>query len=93
VVLVLIALTGLSVAEMLRGALAGVLPWSVVVGSAFPLLLVLGLLSVLIATLGTVGVFLRLRTASLLEIQLRLAALEEMLTSRGDDTSSDRPGR
>ena len=39
----------------------------------------LGLVSVLIATLATVAVFLRLRTASLNEIQLRLAALEEML--------------
>jgi hypothetical protein len=56
-----------------------------VFGSAMPLFIVLGFLSVLIATLSTVGVFLRLRTASLTEIQLRLAALEEMLRSRKDD--------
>ena len=45
-------------------------------------------MSVLIATLATVAVFLRLRTASLSEIQLRLAALEEMLADerRGRDT-------
>jgi hypothetical protein len=54
------------------------------VGAAMPLFIVLGLLSVLIATLSTVGIFLRLRTASLAEIQLRLAALEEMLTTRSD---------
>ena len=32
-----------------------------------------------IATLSTIAIFLRLRTSSLAEIQLRLAALEEML--------------
>lgn len=73
--------------------LAFTLPWSAVAPTAFPLLVVLGLLSVLVATLGTVAVFLRLRTASLLEIQLRLAALEEILSSRGDDTGTERPRR
>ena len=47
--------------------------------TAMPLVIAVGLLSTLIATLATVGIFLRLRTASLMEIQLRLAALEEML--------------
>ena len=47
-----------------------------------PLLGVVGGISLLVATLSTVGVFLRLRTASLGEIQLRLAALEEMLLSK-----------
>jgi hypothetical protein len=45
---------------------------------------VLGVLSLLIAVLSTVGIFLRLRTASLTEIQLRLAALEQVLASRLD---------
>ncbi len=44
-----------------------------------PLIAVTGVLSVLIATVSTVGIFLRLRTASLAEIQVRLAALEQML--------------
>ena len=47
-----------------------------------PLLGVVGGISLLGATLSTVGVFLRLRTANLGEIQLRLAALEEMLLSK-----------
>ena len=47
-----------------------------------PLLGIVGGISLLVATLSTVGVFLRLRTASLGEIQLRLAALEEMLLSK-----------
>ena len=35
--------------------------WITVVGSAMPLVVVLGFLSLLIATLTTVGIFLRLR--------------------------------
>lgn len=51
-----------------------------------PLIAVVGVLSLLIATPSTVGVFLRLSTASLAGIQLRLAALEDML--RGDTTDT-----
>ena len=51
--------------------------------AVLPLVAVIGVLAVLIATLCTIGVFLRLRTASLSEIQLRLAALEEMLRREG----------
>ena len=47
-----------------------------------PLLGVVGGISLLIGTLSTVGIFLRLRTASLGEVQLRLAALEEILLSK-----------
>ncbi len=46
---------------------------------------VLGGLSLLVAVLCTIGVFLRMRTATLAEIQLRLAALEDMLAKRGDE--------
>lgn len=55
------------------------------VGLMMPLLIGLGVLSVLIATLATVGQFLRLRTASLVEIQLRLAALEAAITGGAGD--------
>jgi hypothetical protein len=47
--------------------------------SAVPLVAVLGVLSLLVAVLATVAIFLRLRTASLVEIQLRLAALEAIV--------------
>ena len=50
--------------------------------AAVPLIAVLGVLSLLVAVLATVGVFLRLRTASLVEIQLRLAALEAIIAER-----------
>jgi hypothetical protein len=59
-------------------------PWFAVVGMATPLIIALGKLSLLIATMATVAIFLRLRTSSLAEIQLRLAALEDMLASRPD---------
>ncbi len=51
-------------------------------GLATPLIIVVGVISLLVATLTTVGIFMRQRTASLAEIQLRLAALEDMLTAR-----------
>lgn len=59
--------------------------------AALPLVAVIGVLSLLIATLATVGIFLRLRTASLIEIQLRLANLEDMMRSERQD-ASDRDG-
>jgi hypothetical protein len=45
-------------------------------------------LSLLVAGLSTVGIFLRLRTARLAEIQLRLAALEEMLAKAPEPPDS-----
>jgi hypothetical protein len=75
-------LTGISVAEMVKGAISGGLPWMTVLGVSIPFFTVLLTISVLVAALSTVGIFLRLRTASLSEIQLRLAALEEMVATR-----------
>ena len=64
------------VIELMRSPLFGglmgdVFPVSAFFGALYPLLIVLGSLPVLIATLSTIGIFLRLRTASLIEIQLR----------------------
>jgi hypothetical protein len=58
------------------------------IGIAMPAIFAVGALAVLIATLSTVGIFLRLRTASLQEIQLRLAALEESLTTSAAERGS-----
>lgn len=58
--------------------------FAVVLNELMPLVFVAGALSLLIATLATIGLFFRLRTASLAEIQLRLAALEEMLSEHRD---------
>jgi hypothetical protein len=40
-----------------------------------------------VATLSTIGIFLRMRTATLSEIQLRLAALESMLAAEPDSAA------
>lgn len=73
--------TGLEVWRMVRLASQEVVGWNEVFARAMPVVAVIGVLSLLVATLSTVGIFLRLRTASLSEIQLRLAALEEMIAS------------
>lgn len=52
--------------------------------SVTPLLIVIGTVSLLIAVLFTIGVFLRLRTASLKEIQMRLASLEGIIVAQED---------
>lgn len=55
-----------------------------VVGTITPLLIAVGVTALLIAVLSTIGIFVRVRTASLAEIQLRLAALERALTREED---------
>jgi len=75
------AVTGVEVWRMVRLATEGLATWPEVFPSVMPVVAVVGALSLLVATLSTVGIFLRLRTASLSEIQLRLAALEEMIAS------------
>ena len=80
----LAVLVSFQVAQMARAAMVGAVPWVSVIGIAMPLIIVLGILSVLVASLSTIGMFLRMRTASLTEIQLRLAALETMITAGRD---------
>ena len=75
------AVTVAEVWRLARHAAEGVLIWSVVFERAIPLVAVIGALGLLIGIISTVGIFLRLRTASLSEIQLRLAGLEEMIES------------
>jgi flagellar biosynthesis protein FliR len=89
-VVALAVMVGIQVVELAKGAMVGAVPWMSVVGVAMPLVITLGMLSVLVGTVSTIGVFLRMRTASLTEVQLRLAALEDMLVTRGqpsDDVS------
>jgi hypothetical protein len=80
-------LTAIQVWEMMQGFLGGLLPMSTAVAMATPFLISLGILSVLIATVTTIGSFMRLRTTSLHEIQLRLAALEEMIATKSESQS------
>ena len=92
-VMILAVMICVQVAQMARLALVGALPWVGVVGAAMPLVIVIGLLSVLVATLSTIGMFLRMRAASLTEIQLRLAALEGMLASQEERSGGDAGAR
>jgi len=76
--------TSVQVWRLMRHAAEGLVPWEIVFKVAMPFVAVIGILSLLIAVLSTVGIFLRLRTASLSEIQMRLAGLEEMIASHLD---------
>lgn len=80
-VLVFGGVTAVEVWHMVQLVGEGVAPWAVVLERSIPFVAVVGVLSLLVAVLSTVGIFLRLRTASLSEIQLRLAGLEEMIAS------------
>jgi uncharacterized BrkB/YihY/UPF0761 family membrane protein len=82
VVLIIGIGVGYNVSQLLKLLPMNSASWTAVIWAAMPLIVIIGALSLLIATLSTVGVFLRLRTASLAEIQLRLAALEDMLAER-----------
>lgn len=77
------ALVSQQVFEALRRQQVGAATGESVLAAAMPLVIALGVLALLVATLSTVGMFLRFRTAALGEIQLRLAALEAMLTAEG----------
>ena len=54
----------------------------VIFREAMPFVWIVGAVSLLVAVLSTVGVLLRFRAASLDEIRLRLAAVEQMLTDQ-----------
>jgi hypothetical protein len=85
VLLLVVGVTiGLSVAQAVKAVMVGIMPWTAVIGMALPFVIVVGVVALLIASLSTVGVFLRMRTTTLSEIQLRLAALEQMLATRTD---------
>lgn len=77
IVLVYAGIVAARVSHVLDLVAVGMLQRSAVFDALMPLIAVLGTLSLLIAVLCTVAVFLRFRAASLAEIQLRLAALEE----------------
>ena len=74
--------SAIAAVQMVKLIAAAGMPWMSLIGPVMPFLGALWTVCLLVATLTTVGVFLRLRTSSLSEIQLRLAALEEMLAGR-----------
>jgi hypothetical protein len=55
--------------------------------TVMPLVYAVGAISLVLATLSTIGAFLRSRTATLSEIQLRLAGLESILRAQADSVA------
>jgi hypothetical protein len=60
--------------------------------SVMPLVYAVGAISLVLATLSTIGAFLRSRTATLSEIQLRLAGLESILRAQADSVAARADG-
>ena len=60
----------------------GMVNFLTVFDTFMPFITVVGGICLTIAILSTVGMFLRLRTSSLSEIQMRLAALEQMIVEQ-----------
>ena len=83
-VLVFGGITAAEVWRIVGHAIQRMAPWSIVFKSIIPFIAVVGVLALFVAVLSTIGIFLRLRTASLSEIQMRLAGLEEMISSHLD---------
>ena len=86
-VTLLVAIGAVSAVEMARAAMQGAVPWMTVLGTVLPVIVPLAGLAVLVALISTIALFLRMRSASLHEIQLRLAALEDALTRDGGRTA------
>lgn len=82
VLMVFAGIVGGQVADTMRRVDVGVAPSGAVWEALLPLVAVVGAISLIVAVLATVGIFLRLRTASLNEIQLRLATLEQLVTEQ-----------
>jgi len=75
-------IVGADVLRTWRMVQVGAAPRGAIFDALVPLLAAAGGLSLFVAVVATVGVFLRFRTASLGDIQLRLAILESMISGR-----------
>lgn len=60
---------------------SGRVKFSNVIDTLIPFLIIFGSIALIIAVLSTIAIFLRLRTANLLEVQQRLDSLEKMILS------------
>ena len=78
---------GQDASRALTLARAGMVREQEVLKTLIPLFVVVGTTSLLMALVSTAALFLRQRTASLADIQLRLATLETLLAS---ETANDR---
>ena len=81
VLLVFLVFTIIDITHTLQLYKSGVVASQAIWRTLVPFAIILGSVSLIIAILATIGVFLRLRTTSLLEVQQRLANLEQLITS------------
>lgn len=86
VLLAYATIIGFQVVNLVRSNWMGAMNGLVIGSTLTPFVGVVGLFALLIAVLATIGSFVRMRTTSLAEIQLRLAALEDLLRERGKET-------
>ena len=82
----------LDVKRALEMAEMGAMSASDVRMSVMPLVYAIGAIGLVLATLSTIGAFLRSRTATLSEIQLRLAGLESILRAQADSVTARSEG-
>lgn len=75
---VLVVIEVVSLSKMMLGRN---LPLLDLVAGVMPMVSSLAVVTLLIAALGSVSIFLRMRTVTLNELQLRLAALEDVLVA------------
>lgn len=80
VVLLLVAFGILQIRTAMQFFGGGAASFGAAVGGLVPVVLAVGAFCALAATLATIGLFIRMRSTSMHEIQLRLAALEDLLT-------------
>lgn len=88
VVLLLVSFGVIQLRAAMRFLEVGASNLGMVIGGTIPIVLAVGAFCALGATLATIGLFLRMRSASMHEIQLRLAALEDLLTQVGTKPGS-----
>ncbi len=83
-IIVFIGFTGYEIFNLWGLYKAGFVPASSIFNELTPFLISLGGASFVVSIVSTIGVFLRLRTSTLSEIQVRLAALENILLDRAE---------
>ena len=77
--LILLTLWGVELSRTLGLYNSGAVPFANVMMIVFTMAKVLGIFAFIIAVLSTVGMFMRIRTTNLMEIQQRLTNLEQMI--------------
>ncbi len=79
---VLLIFWGMELSRTLGLYKAGAVSYATVTAVMYTMVRVIGIFAFIIAIISTIGVFIRIRTTSLMEIQQRLANLEQMIINK-----------